>query len=97
MYPDSLITKSITIPKLIRGIGKTLSVANRVIPLYKQAKPMVQNAKNAFSIIKEFKNTTVLTNKKEIKYNNSQYNNSKKSLTSTIKYRRNGIKPQFFV
>ena len=47
-----------SIGKLIGGLSKTLNVANQVIPLYKEAKPMIQNARNAFSLIKEFTNTT---------------------------------------
>lgn len=47
-----------SIGKLIGGISKTLNVANQVIPLYKEAKPMLQNARNAINIIKEFTNNT---------------------------------------
>lgn len=42
--------------KVIGGISKTLGVMNQLIPLYKEAKPMITNARNALGIIKEFSN-----------------------------------------
>ena len=48
----------LTFGKVLGGISKTLNVVNQVIPLYKEAKPMIQNAKTAFSIIKEIGNAT---------------------------------------
>ena len=61
--------------KIISGISKTLNVANQVIPIYREAKPMINNAKTIFSALKEFGKTssnTTSTNinseaKKEIK------------------------------
>jgi len=44
--------------KLIGGFSKTLGLANQIIPLYKEAKPMIENAKNAISFIKDLGNTT---------------------------------------
>ncbi len=43
--------------KVIGGISKTLGVINQVIPIYKEAKPLVNNARNAISLLKEFGNT----------------------------------------
>ncbi|MBR1413862.1 MAG: hypothetical protein IJ574_04260 [Bacilli bacterium] len=89
MNPESIISKGISIPKIISGLGKTLSVANRVIPLYKQAKPMVQNAKKAFNILKEFKNTSTTSNE-------FSKNIAKKVTATPIKNTANSIKPRFF-
>jgi len=61
MFNGTPPPNTFSIGKLIGGISKTLNVANQVIPLYKEAKPMIQNARNAFNFIKEFTNTT--TNK----------------------------------
>jgi len=61
MFGQPPISNSFSIGKVIGGLSKTLNVVNQVIPLYKEAKPMIQNARNAFSLIKEFTNTT--TNK----------------------------------
>ena len=65
---------SLSLTKMIGGISKTLGVVNQLIPLYKEAKPIVSNARNALNIIKEFSNTTtnrVMTKKeanlKEVK------------------------------
>ena len=40
--------------KVLSGISKTLNVANQVIPIYREAKPMIHNAKTIFSALKEF-------------------------------------------
>lgn len=40
--------------KILSGISKTLNVANQVIPLYQQAKPMINNAKTIMSALKDF-------------------------------------------
>ena len=55
------IGTSFSFGKILGGISKTLGVVNQVIPIYKEAKPMIQNARTAFSILKEFGNST--TNK----------------------------------
>lgn len=68
MFNQMPINNTFSIGKMIGGISKTLNVANQIIPLYKEAKPMIQNAKNAIGLIKEFSNTTtnkVLTNKEK--------------------------------
>lgn len=38
--------------KILTGISKTINIANQVIPLYQQVKPMMANAKGALSILK---------------------------------------------
>ncbi len=50
----SATTSALSLGKIISGITKTLGVANQVIPIYKEVKPMISNAKNMFSIVKEF-------------------------------------------
>ena len=40
--------------KVLSGISKTLNVANQVIPIYKEAKPMINNAKTILGALKEF-------------------------------------------
>ena len=54
--------------KVLTGISKTLNVANQVIPIYKEAKPMINNAKTIFSALKEFgksNNNNTTSNTKE--------------------------------
>ena len=53
MFPGPIRT-GLTLPKVLGGIQKTLNVANQIIPLYVQAKPLIKNAQNAFLIAKEF-------------------------------------------
>jgi len=91
MFPG--VTKTgLTLPKVIGGISKTLNVANQIIPLYLEAKPMIQNAKNAFSVAKEFmatpketpkKNTTPQKNKIEYTSKNEKKVVPKTTQTST--------------
>lgn len=42
----------LTFTKVLSGISKTLNIANQVIPLYKEAKPMINNAKTILSVLK---------------------------------------------
>ena len=53
--------------KILGGMSKTLSIFNQIIPIYKEAKPMIQNARNAFNIVKEYSNKEVnkIINNKE--------------------------------
>ena len=53
MFPQAIRT-GLTLPKILTGINKTLTVANQIIPIYVQAKPMIQNMKGAFQVAKEF-------------------------------------------
>ncbi len=65
MYGSNLggITSGLSLTKVISGISKTLNIANQVIPLYQQVKPIISNASSILSVFKEFnsnddKNTT---------------------------------------
>jgi len=59
------VSSGITITKVISGLSKTLSIANQVIPLYKEAKPMINNAKTILSVLKDMNGgTSKVTNKK---------------------------------
>ncbi|MBE5806337.1 MAG: hypothetical protein E7313_06525 [Clostridiales bacterium] len=58
MFGPKVGTNALTFGKMLGGLSKTLGVVNQVIPIYKEAKPMIQNARNAFNLIKEFGNTT---------------------------------------
>ncbi len=43
---------TLTLGKILIGISKTLGIANQVIPLYQQTKPLVKNARSAYNLIK---------------------------------------------
>lgn len=53
MFPNP-VRSGLTLTKVIGGMSKTLNVVNQLIPLYKEAKPIISNAQNAFKIAKEF-------------------------------------------
>ena len=58
MFGPKIGTSSFSFGKILGGLSKTLGVVNQVIPIYKEAKPMIQNARTAFSLIKEFGSST---------------------------------------
>ncbi len=65
MFGPRSILPTFSLTKMLGGLSKTLGVVNQIIPIYKEAKPMISNARNAISLIKEFGNTTtnkVMTN-----------------------------------
>lgn len=51
MFPRP--SSGLSLMKVISGISKTLSIAQQAIPIYEQTKPMIANARKAFSVIKE--------------------------------------------
>ncbi len=85
------LTGGFSFGRMLGGIGKTLNVINEVIPLYKEAKPLVTNARNAISLLKEFSNTStkrIMDNTqkntafiKEKINNNKEVSDNKKGLT----------------
>lgn len=101
MFNGSPPPSPFSIGKLIGGISKTLNVANQVIPLYKEAKPMIQNARNAFSLIKEFTNTTttkVMNNtEKNIKPIKEKIEGIKNTNVYNINVEQNKKGPTFFL
>ncbi len=60
-FLSSLLGK-INLSSIISGTGKTLNTVNQVIPLIKQARPMMDNAKTMFKLMSEFNRSD--TNKK---------------------------------
>lgn len=66
---------TLTLPRILNGISKTLGVVNQAIPLYKQAKPMIEKGRTLFKLATEFNKsstpptksftTNSLTTKKE--------------------------------
>ena len=63
MFGTNAVGSTFSLTRVLGGISKGLSIANQVIPLYQQAKPMIQNAKKVMSVLKEFnKSSTPTTN-----------------------------------
>ena len=57
MFGTNVIGSGLTLTKVLGGISKGLSIANQVIPLYQQAKPMIQNARKVMNVLGELKKT----------------------------------------
>ncbi len=64
--------------KILTGLSKTLSIANQVIPIYKEAKPMINNAKTILGVFKDFNKTNQVTTSK------TKNITSKKDTTNTV-------------
>lgn len=58
MYGPNMVSSGLSITKVLGGISKVLGVANQAIPLYKEIKPMVSNARKIMDVLKEFNSTT---------------------------------------
>ena len=52
MYQD-LIGSPLSFTKIISGISKSLNIVNQVIPLYKEVRPIINNASGILSVFKE--------------------------------------------
>lgn len=57
MFGGKSIMSIFSISKMINGLSRTLNTVNELIPLYKNTKPAIENAKNVFGKVKEFANT----------------------------------------
>lgn len=84
MFGNSMIPRTFSFTKVLGGLSKTLNVANQLIPLYNQAKPLISNARNILGVLKEFndnptpkKNNIIETTNYEIKKEekSSNFNN----------------------
>ena len=51
-----------SIGSFINGTQKVLNIANQTIPLVKQVRPMIGNAKTVFKVMNEFKKVNIETN-----------------------------------
>ena len=52
MYRD-LVGSPLSFTKIISGISKSLNIVNQVIPLYKEVRPIINNASGILSVFKE--------------------------------------------
>ncbi|MDO4963345.1 MAG: VrrA/YqfQ family protein [bacterium] len=73
--------RGVSFSGILNGTQKALNFANQAIPLVKQVKPMIGNAKTMFKVMNEFKRT-----EKPLKNNNNINNNIN---TSTIQEKEN--------
>ena len=78
-------TSAFSFSKILSGLAKTLGVANQVIPLYQQTKPLFKNARTAYELVKGF--SSPVTKKKIVP---AQKNNEQKRVITSNN-------PQFFI
>ena len=82
---------ALSFTKVLSGISKTLNVANQVIPIYKEAKPMINNAKTILGALKEFGKS----NNSNSGANSTNQNTTKKDTVPTLRTVSNN--PKFFL
>ena len=78
--------RNITFSGILSGTQKVLNIANQTIPLVKQVKPVVGNAKTMFKVMNEFKRNDKIVNKK----------NNSNNISSSNKENINDVGPVFF-
>ena len=71
MFGTNIARNSLSLTKVLSGISKGLGIVNQAIPIYKEIKPMMSNAKKVLEIAKEFNKssntkTIDVTTKKEV-------------------------------
>lgn len=71
MFGTNIARSSLSLTKVLSGISKGLGIVNQAIPIYKEIKPMISNAKKVLEIAKEFNKssntkTIDVTPKKEV-------------------------------
>lgn len=95
------MNNSTGLSKILSGINTTLNIANKVVPIYNQAKPLVTNINKTY---KTFKNTSkdipqlikLMKVKKQIKKDMSNNISLPKTNTNTKNYSTIN-NPTFFV
>lgn len=83
------MNNSLSLLKVVNGISKTLNIANQMIPLYKQVKPLISNSGKVISSIKNFASNN--NNKEYTKPETSTFTDTKPE--NTISYNS----PTFFL
>ena len=74
MFGTNTIGSTLSLGKVLNGISRTLSIANLVIPLYQQVKPMIGSARKVMSVLKDLNKPSTSTTTTTI---NSRTTNNK--------------------
>lgn len=93
MFGTNTIGNTLSLTRVLGGISKGLSIANQVIPLYQQAKPMIQNARKVMSVLREFNKPN--TNSQNVNNKTTINISDTKEKTEPIKV-QSGSTPVFF-
>lgn len=89
------VSSGLTLTKVLGGISKTLNIANQVIPLYQQAKPMIHNAKTILSVLKDVNKPSNNSNEKNKKTTHISNVSNSESIQNTPIIKNNS--PVFFL
>ena len=89
MFGNQMVPRAFSFTKILGGISKTLNVANQLIPLYNQAKPIISHARNILGVLKEFNSKDSVSNKNIIESNDYQIKKEDNSSNSN--------NPTFFI
>lgn len=82
----------VTFSGILNGASKTLGVINQAIPVFYQVKPIWNNARTMFRVVKEINSKDkTTTNSTNTNTNNNAYNN-----TSNTEKKEQGNAPTFF-
>lgn len=84
----------INFSSILNGTQRALNFANQAIPLVKQVKPMIGNAKTMFKVMNEFKRIEKPINK-NINIEKTQSNTKENNIQTNINEYDNG--PTFFI
>lgn len=84
----------LTIGRLLTGLSKSLGIANQILPILKDYKPLVNNFKTIYNAVNKNNNN----NNNEIINNKQVINNSiEKKVTNNKRTITNSDSPQFFI
>lgn len=88
MYPSGF--NGLSLGRVIGGISKTLNIVNQALPLYKEIRPIINNANGILQIFKEF-------NRPDTKITVSEKNSTAKSTIEAKVINNNSLNtPTFF-
>jgi len=81
---------NINFSSILNGTQKTLGIVNQALPLIKEARPVINNAKTMFRVMNEFKKSEIpvtnnINNSNSNISNNTNVNNDTVNETETIK------------
>lgn len=85
MFGSNITGSSLSLSKVLSGISKALNIANQAIPIYKEIKPIAQNARKIMGVLKEFNSSSDSKPQKNIKENKSIEKKEVKMISTSSK------------
>ena len=89
MFGANTFARPFSLTKIMGTISRGLNIANQVIPIYEQAKPMISNARKVMGAIREFAHSDPLPAKRTP-------NISEANKKTTLNLTSNVANPVFF-